>query len=106
MPSPSAICTVNGVPLATSGTTGANVLQGTTVTIALASVAGVVNGGWAISCTQSDDLTNPITINNTLVVTGYPNFTATFTAPLLVGIRGAAMIFTSTVNPGKSNQDT
>src|SRR5580692_613023 len=113
MPSPSAICTVNGQTIATSGTSGVNVAPGSTVTITLSSSAGLnlgsVGGGWSISCTETDGF-NPLStthlINNTLTVVGYPNFTATFVAPDMDGYAGAAMQWTSTVNAGLANQDS
>ena len=109
MPSPSATVTVNGQPIATVGTSGANVSPGSTVTIKLASSAGLnfgsQGGGWQISCTGTDNFLTTEDINNTLSLSGYPNFTATFTAPEMDGYRGAAMQFTSIVNAGLPNQD-
>ena len=56
MSSPSAVCLVNNTSLPTSGTTGINVSASSTITIALASSAGV--NTWNINCTMSDGV-NP-----------------------------------------------
>jgi hypothetical protein len=98
----SAICTVNGVTLPITGTTGLNVAPGSTITIRLANPAGVES--WSILCTQSDGInpnSTPALINNTGSV-NQTTFTATFTAPNynpIGGINvGASLQFTSSVN--------
>lgn len=105
-PSPSAICTVNGNSISTSGTSGINVSPGSTITVALASISGVAS--WSISATNADDITwsngNLISVNNSKIVSGY---SATFIVPDLSvdGYRGAGLQFTSIVNSGLYNED-
>jgi Pectate lyase superfamily protein len=102
----SAICTVNGQTLATSGTTGLNVAASSTITIALANPAGLNGQSWSITCTQSDGYnpnSAPALINATQSI-NYTTLTATFTAPALSNGIGAAMQFTSIVNTGQYNQ--
>ena len=98
------ICLVNGQPLPTTGTTGANVSGGSTVAIQLANSAGIQagSGGWTIQCTSTDGTnpgSTPALVNATLAI-NYTNFSATFTAPVRDGYAGATMIFTSMVNAG------
>lgn len=86
----SPVCTVAdgaGAPQSTTG--GVNVTAGNTITIALASTAGV--GVWSIAIVGQDELVTPptLTVNNT-------NKTATFTAPAAPW----SLIFKSTVNNG------
>ena len=76
---------------------GVDVADGSTVTLALASTAGVYS--WEITCIGTDDLNTVAAINATLVVNS-ANFTATFTAPTDPDGYGAALIFKSTVNNG------
>lgn len=109
--SPSAICTVNGVPLATSGTTGFNANPGDTITIALANSSGV--NTWNIICTASDGVngnSTPSIINASSAV-DYVNYSATFVMPQYFtdgfgNEFGAAMQFTSVVNAGQWNSNT
>lgn len=85
---PSPTCTVkDGAGVAQATINGVNVTAGNTITIALASTAGVAS--WTISLYGKDELVSDpvLTINSV-------NQTATFTAPAL----GSALIFKSTVN--------
>lgn len=106
MPSP--ICKINGNVLPTSGTTGANVTAGSTITFALSNTSGVTS--WSINCTMSDGV-NPNslpTLVNATKAQDNVNFTATFTAPAIATVDGyavgAAMQFTSIINLGQWNQ--
>jgi hypothetical protein len=72
---------------------GVNVTASSTVTIALASNAGVSN--WNVICLGTDELNTPAAVNATLVVNHSSN-TATFTAPG----SGSAMIFQTQINNG------
>ncbi len=94
----SAICTVNGSPLNTTGTTGANVSSGSTLTVALVNSAGV--SSWSVLCTGVDELTNQAAINASLSQNN-TTWTATFTMPTTS--QGAAMQFSSVVNGGPAN---
>ena len=76
---------------------GVNVTAGSTVTIALASSAGVY--AWNVSCIGTDDLITALTINSSLSINHADN-TATFTAPSPIDGYGSAMIFQSIVNNG------
>ena len=108
--SPSATCTVNSYTLPLVGETGIDVLPSSTITVALADVAGVLN--WSINCTSSDGI-NPnsayTTINSTKIQ-DFVHFTATFVMPALYskgGLQtGGSMQFTSTVNAGEWNENT
>lgn len=95
----SAICTVNGTTLAVSGTTGANVSSGSTITIKLTNPAGVQ--AWSILCTSTDEITSAATVNATLVQNN-TTWSATFTAPTTNF--GAALQFQSITNQGYANQ--
>jgi hypothetical protein len=114
IPSPSAICTVNGNVISDVNTSGLNVPPGSTITIALLSSAGV--NSWFIEASQADDLTqingNLVAVNNSKIQTG---FIATFVVPPMVEAvpalphgpsltRGNALQFTSTVNGGEPNE--
>src|ERR1017187_8618772 len=109
--SPSALCTINGYTLPTSGHTGIDVAASSTITIALINTDGV--NSWSIYATSADDVTeangNLVAVNNSAII-DYVHFTATFVVPPMVddGYRGAALQFTSTVNNGmyNSNQTT
>ena len=90
----SPFCTINGSPTVN----GVNVAAGSTVTVALASTAGV--GPWTLSCVSTDDLSSAAAINATLTINPATQ-TATFTAP--TGGNGAALIFLSQVNGGMTN---
>lgn len=93
MPSPA--CTVkdgSGSPQTTPPY--ATVTPGNTVTIALASAAGVDT--WAITCPYADESTDPTAI--TLTVNSVAK-TATFTAPAA----GKSLIFRSVINGGQLN---
>lgn len=87
----SPICTVNGG----ASINGVNVTGGTTVTIALASTAGVTQ--WSIQCIGTDDLNLAATVNAGLSV-NITLFQATYTQP---NTNGAVLIFQSVVNNGK-----
>ncbi len=76
-----------------STTDGANVTPGQTVTIRLASQAGV--RPWSIACVSVDDLSNAAAVNASLVIDSVAK-TATFTAP----VAGRAYRFQSTINQG------
>ena len=101
--SPSAICTVNGQAISTTGTSGIDVASGASITIALTSNSGV--NSWSISATQADDITqsngNLVSINNSKSVTSY---SATFAMPISIGGRGSSVQFTSIVNAGLPNE--
>jgi len=114
IPSPSAICTVNGFVISDVNTSGIDVAPGSTITIALASSAGV--NRWFIEASQSDDITqingNLVAVNNSKIQTG---FVATFVVPPMVDAvplnphgphlsRGNSLQFTSTVNGGEPNE--
>lgn len=87
----SPICTVqDGGGAAQSTTNGANATPGNTVTIQLASTAGVKT--WTIACIGTDETQVAATINAALVVDGV-NKKATYTAPGA----GTALLFLSTV---------
>ncbi len=76
---------------------GVDVLDGSTVTIALASAQGVY--AWNVECIGTDDGNTTAAVNATLVVNA-ANFTATFTAPTSPDGYGCALIFKSVVNNG------
>ena len=88
----SPICTVNG-----AATPALALTAGSTVTIALASSAGV--NQWAVTAIATDDSNAVATINASLVVNNTTK-TATFTAPPI----GSAVTFQSQVNGGLSLQ--
>jgi hypothetical protein len=90
---PSPTCTVN----ASSTTNGVNVTTSSTVTIQLASTAGVKT--WTIQCVGTDDTLVAATITSGLSV-NFTTKTATFTAP---SAPGTALIFRSVVNGGLTN---
>ena len=87
-------CTVkDGGGAANPTTNGNNVTPGNTITVALASTAGV--SAWSISCVYTDDLSNAVTVTSALSIDNL-NKLATFTAPAA----GAALIFQSKINGG------
>src|SRR5277367_1943822 len=73
---------------------GVNVTGSSTVTVALASNAGVY--AWNLTCIGTDELNTPAAVNATLII-NHANNTATFTAP---SSAGSAVILQSTVNNG------
>lgn len=87
---PSPLVLINSTPQIN----GVNVAAGSTVTVALASSAGVY--AWDLVCVGTDELTSPAAINGTIVI-NHSNNTATFTAP---NYAGAAVILKSIVNNG------
>jgi hypothetical protein len=90
----SPICEVkDGAGAYASTTDGVDVTPTNTVTIRLASQAGV--DSWSISCVYTDDTSDADAINAALVVDPITK-TATFTAPAV----GKALIFQSRVNGG------
>lgn len=100
MTNPSAYVSVNSVNVPLTGTSGANVSSGASVTVKLVSTAGVQN--WSLSCTSVDDLSSQTLVNNSMVI-NLTTFTATFNAPTTTV--GAALQFTSIVNAGYANQN-
>lgn len=114
MVAPSAVVTVNGTPIPTSGTSGINVTNASTIHIALVSSAGV--NRWDVNCTQTDG----INVNSTVPLiqaTKFINqtaFVASFVVPPFQDIGnfsepwnvGASMQFVSVVNAGEWNQNT
>jgi hypothetical protein len=92
MPSP--ICEVkDGGGAFTSTTDGKDVTPTNTVTIRLASTAGV--GAWEISCITTDESSDAATVTASLVIDALAK-TATFTAPA----SGKAYRFQSRINGG------
>ena len=91
---PSPLININGQSQLPNGI---NVAGGSTVTLALASAAGVY--AWNIKCIGTDDLSSAAAVNASLVVNA-ANYTATFTMPNPVDGYGAAVIFSSQVNSG------
>lgn len=81
---------INGMPQIN----GINVAANSTVTISLASSAGVFD--WNIACIGTDDLNTTAAVNATLVV-DYSSNTATFVSPYT---NGSSLIFQSIVNKG------
>lgn len=111
MVSPSAVCTVNGTPIQTSGTSGIDVAAGSTITIALVNHAGV--NSWDVNCTMSDG-NNPYSAFPLIQATKSLNQTAltcTFVMPALYTASntlkwGASLQFVSVVNAGQFNANT
>lgn len=90
MPSPSPTCTVkDGAGSPQSTLDGVNVTAGNTITIQLASLAGV--RGWSITVVGRDDA-----VASPTLTVNYTTCTATFTAPAAPW----ALIFQSRVNGG------
>jgi hypothetical protein len=90
----SPLCTVNGFQTLD----GVDVTGASTVTIQLATLAGVKQ--WSIQCIATDDINTVADINATLIPNiNYVTKTATFTAPSAPN--GSAMIFQSQVNNGQ-----
>src|SRR5688572_13110260 len=92
MPSPTCEIDDNGGGF-TATTNGKDVTPAGTVTIRLASAAGV--GVWEITCITTDETSDAETVTTSLVV-NQTNKTATFTAPS----SGKAYRFQSRVNNG------
>lgn len=107
MNSPSAVVTINGHVLPTTGKTGYDATPGSTVTIQLANTAGVEGNGWTIDCVQSDGVNvhSAYPLIQATRSVNYNTFTATFVMPALDGYKGAALQFKSVVNPGRFNQN-
>ncbi len=87
---PSPLVLINATPQIN----GVNVDVGSTVTVTLASNAGVY--AWDVFCIGTDELTDSATINATVSI-NHSNNTATFTAP---NYNGSALVFKSIVNNG------
>ena len=82
-------CTVNNL----STVNGVNVSTPSTVTVALASPAGV--GPWTLTCVGTDELNTTAAVNASLTISQV-TYTATFPAPAA----GSALRFQSQVNGG------
>ena len=100
MSSPSPICLVNGapIPIASNGVTGVNVAGGTSVSIKLASNAGVTS--WNCFCSSTDGY-NPnstTALINATIVNNFTGYSLTFTTPVTDGYYGSSMQWTSIVN--------
>jgi hypothetical protein len=93
MANPSPACTVNG------GSVPADVAAGSTVTVALASAAGVVQP-WYLTVLTADETTNVATVNASLVINQVAK-TATFTAP---STPGSCVILQSTIGIGNATK--
>jgi hypothetical protein len=89
MSTPSPLCNVNG----SSTINGVNVSTPSTVTVALASPAGV--GPWTLTCVGTDELNTTAAVNASLTISQV-TYTATFPAPAA----GSALRFQSQVNGG------
>lgn len=81
---------------------GINVSPGDTITIKLASSAGVNTGQWSISCINTDETKVPATITALLTV-NQSTFEATFTVPAGTG---QALIYRSEVNADSTTRTT
>lgn len=98
MPSPT--CEVkDGGGAYTATTNGVDVTPANTVTIRLASTAGVTT--WSITCIGTDETSDASTVTSGLTVDGVTK-TATFTAP----VAGKAYLFQSRVNGGIDQNGT
>jgi len=83
----------DGAGAYTATTNGNNVTPANTISIQLASVAGV--SAWSISCVYTDELSSAATVTAALVIDSL-NKIATYTAPTA----GRAYIFQSKINGG------
>lgn len=88
---PSPLVLINGFPQIN----GINVTADSTISISLASSAGVY--AWNTVCVGTDELLTVATINGTLVINN-ANYSATFSTPN--DSNAHAMIFSSTINNG------
>jgi hypothetical protein len=91
-----AFVSVNGTPIPTVGTSGANVTGGSTFIVSLT----VPGAQWEINCTSADEY-NPDSTTALVQATKEQNFannTCTFVAPVMDGYFGAALQFTSVIN--------
>lgn len=114
MVAPSAYVSVNGTPIPVFGTSGIDVAAGSTITIALVSVAGVET--WDVNCTTSDGINaagQAPQVEATKVLDS-THFTCQFTVPNFQNIGsiaepwnvGSSLQFVSVVNAGKFNQNS
>lgn len=90
MTTPSPLVLINS----TQQINGVNVAKGSTVTVALASTAGVY--AWDLFCIGTDELSTVDSVNATIII-NHANNTATFTMP---DGYGTAVILKSIVNNG------